>query len=219
MTTCPQCGNRHEARFCPECGAQAPVMTTCTSCGHPHDSKFCPECGAPAASAVPAQPELVLEPSLQPPVWPEPPKIDEPMLEMPETIVYQESTLQAAYQQQPTAAPQAAQAPPQQAPTIIINNQNTNANVNTNTQAQAGPYAAPGYVQQVQMSSFKSKWVALLLSIFLGYFGIHRFYAGKIGTGLLYLLTGGLFGFGWLIDIILIITNNFRDSYGLPLLQ
>ncbi len=58
---------------------------------------------------------------------------------------------------------------------------------------------------------------ALLLCIFLGEFGIHRFYVGKIGTGLLYLFTLGLFGIGWLIDVILIVAGVFRDEFCLPL--
>jgi len=47
----------------------------------------------------------------------------------------------------------------------------------------------------------KSKGVAYLLWLFLGIFGAHRFYLEKIGTGILYLLTGGFFGIGWFIDL------------------
>lgn len=67
--------------------------------------------------------------------------------------------------------------------------------------------------------SRKSKIAALLLCLFLGGLGIHRFYVGKVGTGLLYLFTGGLCGIGWIIDIILIATGSFKDSLGLPLRQ
>lgn len=65
--------------------------------------------------------------------------------------------------------------------------------------------------------SRKNKTVALLLCIFLGYFGAHKFYVGKVGMGILYLFTGGLFGIGWLVDIILIVTGSFKDEFGLPL--
>lgn len=67
--------------------------------------------------------------------------------------------------------------------------------------------------------SRKSKTVALLLCIFLGVVGAHRFYVGKVGTGILYLFTGGFFGVGWIIDIILVATGSFRDEFGLPLRQ
>lgn len=48
----------------------------------------------------------------------------------------------------------------------------------------------------------KDKWVALLLCFFFGYIGLHRFYEGKFGTGLLYFFTGGLVGIGVLVDLI-----------------
>lgn len=53
------------------------------------------------------------------------------------------------------------------------------------------------------------KTITLILCIFLGYLGIHRFAAGKIKSGILYLFTFGLFGIGWIVDIVLICTDSF----------
>ena len=63
----------------------------------------------------------------------------------------------------------------------------------------------------------KSKLTALLLCIFFGGIGIHRFYTGKIGTGILWLLTGGCFGIGYVVDIIMIATGKFMDKDDRPL--
>ncbi|MCD8355965.1 MAG: NINE protein [Clostridia bacterium] len=60
----------------------------------------------------------------------------------------------------------------------------------------------------------KSKTLTLVLSIFLGGFGAHRFYVGKYATGFLWFFTAGIFGFGWIIDVLLIIFNKFRDKHG-----
>ena len=54
----------------------------------------------------------------------------------------------------------------------------------------------------------RSYLVALLLSIFLGYLGVDRFYVNHIGLGILKLITGGGFGIWWLIDIIMFATKN-----------
>jgi len=65
--------------------------------------------------------------------------------------------------------------------------------------------------------SDKEYIIALLFSIFLGYFGIDRFYMGQVGLGIGKLLTGGGCGVWWLIDIILIATRSSNDSAGRPL--
>jgi TM2 domain-containing membrane protein YozV len=62
--------------------------------------------------------------------------------------------------------------------------------------------------------SKKSRTTTLILCILLGWLGIHRFYVGKTGTGILWLLTGGIFGIGWLIDFIMILVGSFTDKAG-----
>ena len=74
-------------------------------------------------------------------------------------------------------------------------------------------YAAPQYAAPAPEPLSPKSWLAtLLLSIFLGEFGIDRFYLGKIGTGILKLITLGGFGIWWLIDIILIIAGVMNDK-------
>lgn len=98
-------------------------------------------------------------------------------------------------------------------PNIVINNNNTNTNVNTNKNTNTNINRNSGGVAY----SPKSKIVALVLAILFGTLGIHRFYVGKIGSGILYLFTGGLFCIGWIVDIIKIVTGKFQDKNGLPL--
>ena len=69
------------------------------------------------------------------------------------------------------------------------------------------PYQGPRY-------SHYSRTVALLLCLFLGGIGVHRFYVGKVGTGILWILTGGCFGIGYLVDLIMIIVGSFKDKTG-----
>ncbi len=82
-------------------------------------------------------------------------------------------------------------------PNIVINNENSsvNTNINKNTNSVNGYGRA------------KNKWVALLLCIFLGFFGAHKFYEGKAGMGILYIFTGGLFCIGVVIDFFVILAK------------
>ena len=60
----------------------------------------------------------------------------------------------------------------------------------------------------------KSFITALLLCLFLGGIGAHRFYVRKIGTGILMIFTFGGLGIWWFIDLIMIATASFRDKEG-----
>lgn len=83
----------------------------------------------------------------------------------------------------------------QAAPQVVINNSNMNSNVNANANVNSA----------VVGKKLRNKWVALVLCIFLGFFGAHKFYEGKVAMGILYIFTGGLFVIGLIIDIISII--------------
>jgi hypothetical protein len=77
--------------------------------------------------------------------------------------------------------------------------------LNTNPSGQVGPVS-------------EKEWlVALLLAFFLGFLGVHRFYTGHIGIGVIQLLTLGGCGIWALIDFILIVTGSYTDSDGLQL--
>lgn len=211
---CKKCNYEFEnAKFCPECGT--PVTTVCENCNTEHQSKFCPECGAPAlknepsslpgeqgASSQIAQPAPVV---LQagPALGGDAPVVAAPIV--PDVV---------QLPHEPAAAPP----PPQQAyamPTIIINNSSeantASSSQNTNANVQYTPHP------QQQMASPSNKLLAFLLCLLLGYWGLHYFYVGKVGMGLLYLFTFGLCGIGWLVDLVRILTGSFTDNYGRPL--
>ena len=80
------------------------------------------------------------------------------------------------------------------------------------TAVSPAPQTANTTPPQVVNGSTKSKKTALLLCIFLGTFGVHHFYVGRIGLAVASLATLGGFGIWTLVDFILILCNKFRDS-------
>ena len=83
----------------------------------------------------------------------------------------------------------------------------------TGSNEEAGP-GATGIDATLSEKGFVP---TLLLCFFLGCLGIHRFYVGKIGTGILMLLTVGGFGIWAVVDFIVIAVGSFKDVNGLPI--
>ncbi len=63
-------------------------------------------------------------------------------------------------------------------------------------------------------SSHKSRMVALLLCFFFGFAGIHHLYVGRYGMWILYMMTLGFFGIGWIWNLFQILIGSYRDRYG-----
>lgn len=70
------------------------------------------------------------------------------------------------------------------------------------------------YTTQQPRYSQRKRLIALLLCLLFGTFGVHRFYLGKIGTGFLYLCTYGLFGVGYVVDLVVLLIGRPRDKQG-----
>lgn len=78
----------------------------------------------------------------------------------------------------------------------------------------AGNHGVINQITLTDLKSPKSKWVAFILCLLLGWLGFHRFYVGKVGTGLIYMFSLGLCGVGVLIDLVVILLGGFKDCNG-----
>lgn len=77
-------------------------------------------------------------------------------------------------------------------------------------QAELCPFC---WVRQSAGNVSEKSWgTCLMLFIFLGWIAAHRFYAGKVVTAILYIMTLNGIGIWWLIDLILILSKNFKDN-------
>lgn len=93
----------------------------------------------------------------------------------------------------------------------------TNPNMSSPQPPRINNNQTPYSANLVYEQPAKSWGTTILLAVFLGFCGAHRFYTGRIGTALLYLFTLGLGGIGWTVDVLLILCNKFKDSKGRPL--
>ena len=71
-------------------------------------------------------------------------------------------------------------------------------------------------VSSMGRDSERNWGTCFLLFLFLGWLGAHRFYVGKVGTALLYIITLGGLGVWAIVDFILIVVGNFKDNEGKP---
>ncbi len=78
---------------------------------------------------------------------------------------------------------------------------------------QMGSFAGPPPVSDKRILPL------FLLLFFLGFLGVHRFYAGKILTGILFIVTIGGFGIWYIVDLIYIVVGGFTDSNGNKITQ
>jgi len=74
--------------------------------------------------------------------------------------------------------------------------------------------SAPSATPAAGTSKF---YPTFFLGVFLGVFGVHRFYVRKIGTGLLQLFTFGGLGIWWFVDMIMILLGKFKDKQGVAI--
>ncbi len=73
------------------------------------------------------------------------------------------------------------------------------------------------HTSYVTSSSDKKRGIALILCLIGGMFGLHQFYVGRFGRGILYVFTMGLFMLGWIGDLFKILNRTFTDNTGTPL--
>lgn len=155
---------------------------------------------APAAFEAPPAPEVdPPAPPLAPPAPPAPPVA--PLAPPAPPVAPPAPPAPEAF---PVAPPVAPPAPP--APTMMAAAPVAAAAVAT------FPNGKPTVDVNGRPASPKSRLAAAILAWFLGVIGVHRFYVGKVGTGILMILTLGGLGIWALIDFIMILVGSFKDK-------
>jgi len=190
-------------KYCRNCGLIIDVQSLrCPFCDAEENSasKYCPNCGmlttpqdkscayCGTTFGKPVNLNYDNPPQPQPAPQPQP---------QPQSNNYQQQNQQYQQTQPGYTAPPYIQAQPP-----AYNNQNYNRYQQRN----------------IPTSTSQCSWlVTLLLCLFVGYLGVHRFYTKNWLVGIIQLFTGGGCGIWWLIDLILIVAGSYRDGDGQPL--
>ena len=80
--------------------------------------------------------------------------------------------------------------------------------------AKANRREPPQTPRRTAPPSDRNRLTTFMLCLLLGFLGVHRFYVGRVGSGILWLLTGGLLAVGWIYDLVMIATGEFLDEDG-----
>ncbi len=227
---CNSCQTVFDTGFCPACGVKAgDTGKICLNCKTTYFSSFCPECGSneileedddprSAFDAASPGPAVNRAHSAVPPVFPYnngPAAQPAPQAAYNNMAQPVQPAPQAAYNNmdhpvQP--APQVAYnnmvQPVQPMPQVAYNNMGQPvqpvpqvAYNNMGQPVQLAPQIA--YNTAAAQGKPKNKWVAFFLCLFLGFFGAHMFYEGKIKMGFVWFFTFGFFGIGWLVYLFI----------------
>lgn len=82
-----------------------------------------------------------------------------------------------------------------------------------NPEKHASP-GLPSSPRSLGPPSDKSRMTTLLLCVFGGFLGLHRFYVGRVGSGVLWFVSFGLLSVGWIYDLVMVATGEFVDDQG-----
>lgn len=224
LIQCTECGRMisDKAACCPNCGAPVEKQVICEDCGFAMSPSMvsCPECGCPnpfcqQGNAAPHQPVFQQQQYVQ--------QSQQPFSQQPQQQAF------AQQPQQQTFAQQSQQQAFAQQPQQNFGNQPTAAEMESRVNRflirnkDFLPEREIGKIREYLMSldknqmnvieglSFQTPMTVWIVSFFLGYLGIDRFIIGDTMMGILKLLTGGLCGIMWLVDLFLI-TGKTREA-------
>ena len=185
---CIVCGTEHVDVYCPNCGARADIgikeMRHCPKCGTQCMDRMCPICGTATESKVTEKLKKCIRCGTM----------------HSATVCPNCGYIENSYEE-PIERVEGE---------VIMDDKYTN--YGGGQQRREIMQSRPrGYIVHYKP---RSKKTSMLLCILGGVVGLHKFYEGKIGMGILYACTGGLGGVGVIVDLIRMITNDYTDANG-----